>query len=314
MSRDRLLEAQGEDTRHRTKPKHTSEGGKKKKRKHDLVDVASPDVPSPKKSRHREKETPLNGVSYADSTGCSPFYIQSASVYLSIPPISLQYATQGLCSEVLSSLILKYYPPLRGVILAYSNVKISEDPGHPTDNRPFLAISVHEYAASFIWTTADFLVFRPRKGDHVEGWINLQNEGHIGLICWNLFNVRIGRACLPASWKWIEPTMRKPRSKAKLKHDGIDSQFSTNGAMEAGDNPDYQGHYEDENGTPVSGKISFTVEDVEASSSGDHERSYLIVEGTMLKDGLDAVDGTSNRLLDSYAFQKRKRRKVGEVS
>ena len=277
--------------KHRKKHKHgTEEEDKKRKRKRRDLDDAQSLEPSPtKKSKSGKKATKeVSTLNADDSVSHSPFYIQRASLYLPIPPIALSYATQGICSEVLSSLILKYYPPLQGVVTAYANVQLSEQLNGAATEGPILAKSVNEYAVSFIWATADFLLFRPRRGDSVSGWISLQNEGHISLICWNLFNASIARSQLSTAWKWIEPVSRRPKSKAKLK--GGDSQSSldksqgSNGTKDSQESFDYQGHYEDQDGTLISGVISFTVEDIEASSSTDRERSYLMIEGTMRAD------------------------------
>ena len=210
----------------------------------------------------------------------SPFYTQRASLYVPVPSVAMKYAARGLRSNVLSQLILKYHPPLKGMVLAYDNVQLST-----------LARSVDEYADTFLWLTADFLVFRPTRGDKVEGWLNIESEGHVGLICWNLFNARIDGSHLPESWSWAEPLTTNRRSKARLKNDGrsdrLDSQQASH--YTATNNiSDYQGHYEDEDGNQISGTISFTVEDVEVSSNAARDRSYFMIEGTMKTESTQA--------------------------
>uniref|UniRef100_L2FP87 DNA-dependent RNA polymerase i subunit a43 n=1 Tax=Colletotrichum fructicola (strain Nara gc5) TaxID=1213859 RepID=L2FP87_COLFN len=37
----------------------------------------------------------------------------------------------------------------------------------------------------------------------MEGVINLENEGHIGVVCWSKFNASIESARLPAEWRWV---------------------------------------------------------------------------------------------------------------
>lgn len=45
-------------------------------------------------------------------------------------------------------------------------------------------------------------MFRPEKGTVLEGAVNIANEGVVGLICYNYFNVAIPRESLPESWTW----------------------------------------------------------------------------------------------------------------
>ena len=91
--------------------------------------------------------------------------------------------------------------------------------------------SIDEYGVTFVWLTADFLLFQPRRGVQLEGHITLQNESILGLICYNYFNAGIQRDKLPADWTW----------------DGE--------------------CYLDGSGNKVEGKVEFTVEDFEASGT-----------------------------------------------
>ena len=310
MSRDFPLE-----TTDSPKKKRSHER-KAKKRKH--VDVSSDleDLTSSKKSKHSHADTPRNSQSSRESVDSSPFYVQQASLYVPLPPIALHYATLGLCSEVLSSLVLRYFLPLQGVVVAYTNVKISEDTDQAAEG-PSLARSVDEYSDPFIWTTADFLVFRPRTGDRVEGVINLQSEGHIGLICFHFFNAKIARSQMMTSWRWVEPVLKSKKSKARLKRDGasgatVQQQQTTKFLQGVDQDADYQGHYESEDGTVLSGKISFTVRDIEASTSTEREKSYLMIEGMIPETSVqeDSSESLANGSLTGTATRKRRRIKA----
>ena len=289
---------------------------KAKKRKHVDVGSDSEELTLLKKSKHGDANTPQDTPSSRESVDSSPFYIQQASLYIPLPPIALHYATSGLCSDVLSSLVLRYFLPLQGVVVAYTNVKISEGTDQLAEGQS-LARSVDEYSDPFIWTTADFLVFRPRRGDGVEGVINLQSEGHIGLICFHFFNAKIARSQMTTSWRWIEPAPKAKKSKARLKRDGasgVATQQKQNGNFMQGadQDADYQGHYESADGTVLSGKISFVVSDIEASASTEREKSYLMIEGKMLETSMheDSSASLANGRLNGTATRKRKRIKA----
>jgi DNA-directed RNA polymerase I subunit RPA43 len=217
-----------------------------------------------------------------EDVNLSPFYEKIYSLYLPISPISYQYPLSGICAEHLSPLILKYYPPFHGVVLSYSNAKLSAHSEYTLENEkpgPVLARSVDEYAASFVWITAHFLIFSPTRGNSIEGWINIQNQGNLGLLCWNFFNVHIERKRLPKDWTWVSGTAQ---TRSGRNHD-IDksapgSEGDCTNRIGIG-----EGYFQDGKGTRVEGLIRFQVRDVESSRSLDRENTYLSINGTMLK-------------------------------
>ncbi|OAX77669.1 hypothetical protein ACJ72_08028 [Emergomyces africanus] len=156
----------------------------------------------------------------ADSSESSPFHLITATLYVPLSPISISptHALSSLQAEHLSPLLLTYYPPFRGVVLAYSNASISSAPpslsssatNHNPDEDPnpqplTLALSAGEYGVLFVYLTAKFLVFRPERGQPLEGWINVQSDGFLGAVVYNLFSVGIERRRLPADWQWVAP-------------------------------------------------------------------------------------------------------------
>ncbi|OCL14554.1 hypothetical protein AOQ84DRAFT_259639, partial [Glonium stellatum] len=203
-------------------------------------------------------------------------HLQTISLYLPLSPISQSSALTGLCAEHLSPLILTYYPPLRGIVLSYSNVRLSETPSPDSSSTteeplPVLAKSVDEYAVSFIWATVDFLVFRPLKGTWIDGYVNLQNESHLGLVYLNLFSASIPRSYLPKSWKWIEDPSGNSSSSRKV---GKSSKESGGG--------EGQGHFVDENGNKVDGMVRFRIRDFETQARTESDRGFVSIEGTLL--------------------------------
>lgn len=218
----------------------------------------------------------------------SPFYQETASLYLPVSPISQLHALAGLCAEHLSPLILTYYPPFGGVVLSYGNIRLSEESmayGGGVNQVPVLAKSVDEYAVSFVWVTADFLLLKPQRGNYMEGWINLQNEGHLGMVCWNLFNASIEKKRLGKDWKWTGGSPHLS-SKVKLKRDGHtafrDGSEAEGEVAKRFDVQQALGHFEDAKGVAIGGLIRFMIMDFETSSSMDRERGFLGIEGTLL--------------------------------
>ncbi|KAL4975918.1 hypothetical protein BDW66DRAFT_136197 [Aspergillus desertorum] len=68
----------------------------------------------------------------------------------------------------------------------------------------------------YVYLTATFLVFRPQRGQTLEGWINVQSEGFLGAVVLNLFSVGIERKRLPPSWRWIPPGEDENNESEKL--------------------------------------------------------------------------------------------------
>jgi DNA-directed RNA polymerase I subunit RPA43 len=141
---------------------------------------------------------------------------------------------------------LTYYPPFEGVVLSYSNPRISEHPheAQASNNGEIQTVfsrSIDEYGVTYVWLTAEFLVFRPKRGTLLEGHVTLQNESILGLLCYNYFNAGIQAEKLAKDWKW-------------------------NGEA-----------FEDASGNVVEGKLTFKVEDFEASGT-----ESIQISGTLL--------------------------------
>ena len=268
--------------------KHKNSGVEKKEKKRKRQASEDLELNSPTK-KHRSKQNGKSAAEHRISTVTQepppipPYYQQTSSLYLPLPPISQRHALKGLCAEHISPLILTYYPPFHGVILSYCNARLSGNP--LSETKPVYARSIDEYAASFVWVTADFLVFKPQNGDLIEGWVNLQNESNIGLLCLNFFNATIQRRRMAKGWKWISGGV-KPTGKRKLKK----AQGGTSSDSEQGDEvtentaEDAQGFFQDGQGKKIEGLLHFRVKNVETSRSMDHETSFLNIEGTMLSE------------------------------
>ena len=180
----------------------------------------------------------------------SAFVQQTSSLYLPLSPCAYNFPLEGLCAEHISPLLLTYYPPLKGVVLSYSNARMSEHPNEAIDSntktggQKILSRSIDEYAVTYVWLTADFLIFRPKRGTYLEGYVNVQNESILGLICYNYFNAGIERAKLPSDWSWQDE------------------------------------NYVDGNGGVVEGKIVFRVDDFEVDGV-----ESIQISGSLVEDG-----------------------------
>ncbi|KAI4129732.1 MAG: hypothetical protein LQ338_002116 [Usnochroma carphineum] len=299
----------------RTEADRTKKIKKRKRTGHENDESAAP-----KKKKHGSKDRShhieISCIPPKTSNGLelSPFHRQTSSLYLPLPPIAQNHPLQGLCAEHLSPHILTYYPPLRGVLLSFHSARILTTPQQDsvTSDQTALAQTIDEYAAPHVWLTADFLLLRPQRGNIIEGWINLQNEGNIGLVCWNFFTASIERKRLPKDWKWIPGGLDVRRSKKKLKGSDQPHLNQLEATPQVNGFTDAQGHFEDRDGRKVEGRIPFAIKDIETSRSSGGDNGYFSIEGTLLdKDEERELAEAEIRDADSRARRHRRKEQDG---
>ncbi|KAK7214969.1 hypothetical protein V2G26_002972 [Clonostachys chloroleuca] len=207
-----------------------------------------------------------------------PFFNQTVSLYEPIYPNGWANPISGCESQHLRHLLNRYVPSLRGVLLEYSNVALNDKPsrqGAATDDDSHTVLSSrNEFGGGFGWITADVKLFVPSRGAWMEGSVNLQTEGHIGVVCFGKFNASIEARRLPPSWKWV------PNEDAE---DGFEETASVfTGADEHGVVRQIHstGFWVDGSGDKVKGKTRFRIRNFDVGVSGDS--TYLSLQGTML--------------------------------
>lgn len=207
-----------------------------------------------------------------------PFFAQTVSLYEAIFPVGWAAPVTNAEYQYLKHLLNRYVPSLRGVLMSYKNVTLGPNPGRKgaakDDSSPTTLVSSGEYAVGYGWVTADVELFVPSRGAWMEGSVNLQTEGHIGVVCFGKFNASIEARRLPRGWKWIsndDPEaegMEETASVAAPDEHGVVQQIHSTG------------FWVDDNGDKVKGKIRFRIRNFDVGISG--ETTYLSLEGTML--------------------------------
>ncbi|KAF2454623.1 hypothetical protein BDY21DRAFT_352295 [Lineolata rhizophorae] len=270
----------------RKKHHHDSEKKSSKKRRREELDEPAAEVAretSPKKKQrmHADYDSLFHQAESgadvpawfknAPAAPDSPFMLQTTSMYLPLSPITLSDPIDGIRAEHLSPLLLTYSPMLKGIVLSYGNIRLSEQPhSGQKEGEQVLARCVGEYGPCFVWVTVDFLLIKPRRGLTVEGWVNLQNESHLGLVCWNFFNVSVDRKRLPQSWKWVEPGLAGHQNRASnggTNHEEVEN-----------------GYFVDGKGRKVEGFIQFRLRDFETVPSIESGTEFVSLEGTLISD------------------------------
>ncbi|KAK4113407.1 hypothetical protein N656DRAFT_751452 [Canariomyces notabilis] len=217
-----------------------------------------------------------------------PFFMQSISLYVPFFPVGFDKPLTNVAAQHLDPLLNHYSPLLRGVLLGYSNLNLSDRPAKasirhpPTDQTPALLHSIDEYAVGFGWLTFDAHLFVPARGKWMEGILQLQSEGHIGVVCWNKFNASIEAKRLPKGWRWVE---------LDPKQNDLDGE-----ELQVVEQIHTTGYWVNERGRKVSGKLRFRIKNFDVGLAGDY--GYLSIEGTFLNDDEERALAAQERELE----------------
>lgn len=268
----------------------------------DLMDVDSPSVA-------RSGKPDILQPAHAPSNPEFPFATQIVSLYVPLFPIGFDQPLTKVAEQHLKPLLNHYSPLMKGVLLDYRHVTLGElptraDPRNPpTDRTPTLLSCKDEYAVGFGWLTAEVYLFVPRRGAWMEGVVNLQSEGHLGVVCWNRFNASIEANRVPEGWKFIDVVQKaEDAKKAKFRNAGKkinleeaegEGDEEAEAAEEAGEDDQEEleaslqqmhatGYWVDAAGKRIAGKIRFRIKNFDVGTAGDH--GYISIEGTMLDD------------------------------
>ncbi|KAJ5464589.1 uncharacterized protein N7458_000275 [Penicillium daleae] len=300
------------------KRKHKNKDAVPSKKRKQVEQSGDKTKSSSKKDRTSTSSTGAGaGTTLAEASG-SPFSLTTATLYLPLAPISISstVALQSLLTEHISPLLLTYYPPLKGIVLAYSHASISATPpssiprnssSDPNPKPLTMARSADEYGVLYVYLTATFLIFRPQRGQTLEGWVNVQSEGFLGAVVLNLFSVGIEHKRLPTSWTWVAPGEDGETSENAVKDATTDDESGASAvppsfdaekelfqpAALADDELDIEGEAEEEeeatsgyfqsiSGHKVRGNIKFRVVDIDVIPGSERDRGFLSIEGTML--------------------------------
>ncbi|XP_030057464.1 DNA-directed RNA polymerase I subunit RPA43 [Microcaecilia unicolor] len=100
--------------------------------------------------------------------------------HLALPPRHLHTKRTGVRQE-LDAELLRYSEGLKGVPVAYDNVKIVGELGDIYDDQGYIHLNIE----------ADFVIFRPKKGHKLVGVVNKVALSHIGCLVHGCFNASI---------------------------------------------------------------------------------------------------------------------------
>lgn len=249
----------------------------------------------------------------------SLFHVHKIAQWVSLPPASLGSPLPALCASVFSPLLLTYYPPAKGIVLAWRDVQVSdsapettetasqtkssksksrarrnedaesesesEDENADSQNGQTLLLKViDEYSAPFLWATATLLVLRPRKNAYIAARITQQASTHITLSYLNAFSVSVVRSNMPEDWVWCSASatgFSMTGGGGERRSAGID------GA---------EGYWMDGEGRSVEGVVRVRIEDWDARGAGKGEsKGFLRIEGSLIGEENEAAGASTQK-------------------
>ena len=259
------------------------------------VDMAPPPPKSSSGKIHQPSDIPPNPQ--------FPFFNQTVSLYEPLYPTGWDKPITGCEEQHLRHLKNRYVPSLRGVLLDYKNVSLGENPGRAgaatEDDSPTTVRSRAEFGGGFGWMTADVKLFVPSRGAWMEGSVNLQTEGHIGVVCFGKFNASIEARRLPPSWKWVS------NEEAEGPFEETASVFTAADEHGVVRQIHSTGYWVDGTGEKVQGKVRFRIRNFDVGVSGNS--TFLSLQGTMLS----KKDEKKMVVTEAREARERKERKGG---
>lgn len=236
-----------------------------------------------------------------------PFFTQAISLYVPFFPVGFDKPLTNVAAQHLDPLLNHYSPLLRGVLLSYSNLNLSDRPTKasithpPTDQTPALLHSIDEYAVGFGWLTFDAQLFVPSRGKWMEGVVQLQSEGHIGVVCWNKFNASIEAHRLPEGWRWVDlakggakPNASPISEEHEGEKEGQEEEDILDGEeLQVVEQIHTTGYWVNDAGRKVNGKLRFRIKNFDVGLAGDY--GYLSIEGTCLDDDAERALAAQER-------------------
>lgn len=181
---------------------------------------------TPKVKSYAELKNPVDKVS-----GLSQCFRRvTTTMYVSLAPMHSLNPLYGIKSQHLDPLLMTWYAPVGGVILAYNDLQLlGQDEGEyrarkeqkkKQQRNGSLEHEDHEFDDSsselgnygkivqespyaFLWIAVGLLVWKPQQGDLVQGVINLQAPSHLSLLVNDVFHASIRRDSIPDDWSFV---------------------------------------------------------------------------------------------------------------
>ncbi|KAM7384158.1 hypothetical protein PAMA_011483 [Pampus argenteus] len=111
--------------------------------------------------------------------------------HVALPPLYLNKKRTGI-QEELEAELLRFSESLKGVPLAYDNIRIVGQNGRIYDDSGYIHMDIE----------ANFIVFQPKKGQKLLGEVNKLGVNHVGCLVHGCFNASIPKPNLVSVETW----------------------------------------------------------------------------------------------------------------
>lgn len=208
------------------------------------------------------------------------FHRVRTALYVSVAPQFIDDPISGIKQQHLDQMLMTYSSALRGVVISYMRVKISDQSSvrdEVTGETLALGRIGNDTPFSFLWCIVDFVIWSPKVGDIVEGWCNMQSQSHIGLLIHDTFNATIKKFNIPSDWQFVP----NQADSGDMNPEYVGEKSDENGNDESGRRGDHRfgrslGQWMDEKGIPVEGKLKFRIRAMHLAGRA------IAVEGTLV--------------------------------
>ncbi|KAJ2508423.1 hypothetical protein GGI11_006085 [Coemansia sp. RSA 2049] len=144
------------------------------------------------KSTKVSSESKRSLIPYPELVDGSSFCECTSKLTVTLAPVHSCDLWTGI-NEALNSMLLRFVPQVRGVVLSYSKVTPLSDTALLFNDSPFGQLDI----------SAKLLLWRPIAGMALSGSINVQSPDHIGLLLWDTFNASIPASFIPKDkYEW----------------------------------------------------------------------------------------------------------------
>lgn len=240
-------------------------------------------------ARKRASSAKKNQVNENGISEC--FKVVRSDMYLSLAPCHLSNPINGLKCQHLDPMVMKYFPKADGVVLGYFNIELNQSKQAEEALDVILSKVDDSTPFTFLWIKVDLLIWKPRVGDVLEGYVYMQTQSHIGLLVHDTFNASIKVRSIPRDWLFV-PSQEDEYNEENQQ--GSSSKFRS------------YGYWTDSKGIKIEGKIKFTVKGVHTTGK------MVSIEGTLIspESEMDAQpvyseQTTNNITTESSATHKR---------
>lgn len=219
-----------------------------------MAEVAQNGTETAFSGSHKTRTIPksTNPVNAEGLSEC--FRVARTSMYVSLAPCHISNPINGIKSQHLDPLVMKYFQKAQGVVLGYSNIVINSGECEVTGENEIVAPVADLSPFAFMWITVDLLLWTPQIGDTLKGYIYMLTATHLGLLIHDTFNAYIRFRYIPQDWQFV------PNQADEYAESGNNDE-DTSGR----NNFRSYGYWADQNGLKVEGKITFNVRAVYTS-------------------------------------------------